>query len=250
MSVLRSRGNPRVKRWAKLVRDGRLRRKEGRALIEGPHLLHALLERGLAPVELLATEEALGDPEIARLVERARCRPVVLSGSVFRSIVDTDTPQGVAAEIAVPEGRERDGDFVYLEGVQDPANVGAIIRSAAAFGIGNLFVDQRCADPWSPKAVRAGMGGHFALAIKQGDPRDFTGKLICTVPKDATPLDSADLSGRFAWVFGSEGEGVSMEVQRIAALRVTIPTVGGTESLNVAAAAAICFCEAYGRRGT
>jgi RNA methyltransferase, TrmH family len=240
--LIRSRSNPQVKRWARLMRDGRLRRTEGRALIEGPHLLAAALAAGLTPVAVLATEAALTEPEIARL------SPIVLSDSVLRSIMDVETPQGIAAEIAIPRPQEREGDRVYLEGVQDAGNVGAIIRSAAAFGIKTLCFDRDCADPWSPKVLRAGMGGHFALSIQRGDAREFSGKLVCTVVKEGTALSSADLSGRIAWVFGSEGKGVSPEVQRRAAVRVTIPIEPGTESLNVAAAAAICLYEAYRRQ--
>ncbi len=246
--MIGSRSNLQVKRWAKLLRESRFRRTEGRVLVEGPHLLDALLRRKLAPIELLATQQALDNPEIARLARQAGCAPVVLSDSVFRSIMDVETPQGIAAEIAIPGAEERPGDAVYLEGVQDAGNVGAIIRSAAAFGVCRVFVDSACADPWSPKVLRAGMGGHFALSIQPGDPRAFTGKLACTVVKEGTPLGIADLSGPMAWVFGSEGGGVSAEVQRRAALRITIPTAPGTESLNVAAAAAICLYEAHSRQ--
>ena len=247
MSAIRSRDNPKVKRWSRLVRDGRFRRQEGRTLIEGAHLLAAYLQHD-KPIALLATERGLANGEIKALLKNAA--PIVLAEGVFRSIVDVETPQGIAAEIAIPEPEEREGDRVYLEGVQDAGNVGAIIRSAAAFGIKTLCVDRDCADPWSPKVLRAGMGGHFALSVRQGDPREFTGKLICTVVKDGTTLSSADLSGRIAWVFGSEGKGVSPDVQRKAAVRVTIPTDPGTESLNVAAAAAICLYEAYSSRET
>lgn len=245
MTLLRSRDNPKVKRWSRLARDGRFRRKEGRTLIEGAHLVAAYLQHD-KPIALLATERGLANSEIKALLKDAN--PVVLTESVFRSIVDVETPQGIAAEIRIPEPQEREGERVYLEGVQDAGNVGAIIRSAAAFGIRTLCVDGDCADPWSPKVLRAGMGGHFALSIRQGEPGEFTGKLVCTVVKDGTALNSADLSGRIAWVFGSEGKGVSPEVQRRASVRVTIPIVPGTESLNVAAAAAICLCEAYRRR--
>jgi len=235
MTVIRSRDNPKVKRWARLVADGRFRRKEGRAIIEGPHLLAACLERGWKPVAIFSSDTHAG------------VCPIVLSDRVFRSIVDAETPQGIAAEIEIPKSPKEEDPLVYLEGVQDPGNVGAIIRTAAAFGIKTVCLDKDCADPWSPKVLRAGMGGHFLLNLLEGSPLDFSGKLVCTVAKGGTPLSTADLSGRFAWVFGSEGRGVSPEVQRKAAVRVTIPTDAGTESLNVAAAAAICLYVAYRR---
>jgi TrmH family RNA methyltransferase len=247
MTALRSRDNPKVKRWSRLVRDGRYRRKEKRALIEGPHLVAAALQQKIEIFALLVVEDELSSPEIRTLTGKA---PTLLSKSLFRSIVDAENLPGIAAEIEIPAGTPDEmADSVFLEGVQDAGNVGAIMRSAAAFGIRNFYVDKGCADPWSPKVLRAAMGGHFQLAIVEGKPTEGT-RLICTVVKGGSPLKQADLSGSLCWVFGSEGKGVSPEVQRKAAVRVTIPIEPGTESLNVAAAAAICLYEAYRRRET
>jgi TrmH family RNA methyltransferase len=154
----------------------------------------------------------------------------------------------VAAEIPLPR-RGRDGALLLLEGVQDPGNVGAIIRSAAAFGVGTVILDRQCADAWSPKVLRAGQGGHFTLAIELTDKLLVAvgdRRLICTVVAGGTPLREASLGGRIAWAFGAEGAGLSAAVLAEAAERVTIPMAGG-ESLNVAAAAAICLYEAFSR---
>lgn len=245
MTTLRSRDNPKVKRWARLARDGRYRRKEGRAMIEGPHLVAAALQQKIEIVALLVVEDELANPEIRALAGNS---PTLLSKSLFRSIVDAENPPGIAAEIRISAGiPDEMADSVFLEGVQDAGNVGAIIRSAAAFGIKTVYLDKNCADPWSPKVLRAAMGGHFELAIVEGNPPEGK-RLICTVVKGGTSLKEADLADPLCWVFGSEGKGVSQEMQRQAAVRVTIPTEPGTESLNVAAAAAICLYEAYNRR--
>ena len=143
MSVLTSKDNPKVQHWRKLAEDARYRRAEKRALIEGPHLLEAALQHGCKPIAVLATPEA----KVA-----ASLKPVLLSEGVFRSIVDAETPQGVAAEIAIPERKPGSALRVFLEGVQDPRNVGAIIRTAAAFGVGRVVLDKACADPWSPRS--------------------------------------------------------------------------------------------------
>ncbi|HEY3077451.1 MAG TPA: RNA methyltransferase [Burkholderiales bacterium] len=232
------------------MRDGRLRRTERRVVVEGPHLLAAALAAGLKPISVLGTEAALAKPEIASLVRQSRLTPVVLSSAVFGAIADAETPPGIAAEIALPE-LERSGPSVFLEAVQDAGNVGAIIRSAAAFGAGTLVVDRQCADPWSPKVLRAAMGGHFAIGIRQVDDLGaaiaaFGGRMICTVVHGGRALRDADLSGRIAWAFGAEGAGLSTEMLARAAERVTIPMAGG-ESLNVAAAAAICLYEGFSR---
>lgn len=253
MTVLRSRDNPRVRHWSKLTHDGRYRKEKRRALIEGPHLLAALLDKGLRPISLLATESALRDREMSSLSAKAGLSPVVVSESLFRGIVDADSPQGIAAEIEIPAARGNCAAIcIFLEGVQDAGNVGAILRSAAAFGVGALVLDRKCADPWSPKVLRAGMGGHFSLQIDvvaslEAELERFKGRLICAVPRGGVALKKADLAGRLGWLFGSEGEGVSPELQEKAVLKLTIPTAAGTESLNVAAAAAICLYEAYGR---
>lgn len=255
MTVLRSRDNPRVKRWAKLGRDSKFRRSERRVLVEGPHLLAALLEQGVHPIAILATERGLGRAEVRALVERSYLSPIVLAESAFRSVVDAGTPPGVAAEIALPQARpETASPTVFMEAVQDPGNVGAILRSAAAFGIRQAVLDRACADPWSPKALRAGMGGHFRLGIRETgsleeELKSFAGELVCTAPRGGAPLHEAQFKNPVGWIFGGEGQGVSPAVARHAALQVTIPMVPGAESLNVAAAAAICLYEAFNRPG-
>lgn len=249
--MISSRDNPRVKRWMRLAQDARFRKAERRALVEGPHLVAALVDAGLTPSVLLVSEEKVDDPEIQTLIKRAGIVPQELSQSVFKAIADTETPQGIAAEIETPASKALfDGHCVFLEGIQDAGNVGAIIRTAAAFGIASIVLDRACADPWSPKVLRAGMGGHFGLTITASDelPRllsTYSGKLLCTVPKGGIALKEADLSGRLGWVFGSEGKGISAQALREADLRITIPTAPGTESLNVAATAAICLYEAF-----
>jgi TrmH family RNA methyltransferase len=247
--IIRSRANAQVKRWAKLARDSRLRRAERRVLIEGPHLLAAALDAGITPLALIATEAALADAEMATLVRRSHVPLSVLSRDAFAAITDVRTPQGIAGEIALPQLR-REGATLFLEGVQDAGNVGAIVRSAAAFAAGAVILDRGCADPWSPKVLRAGMGGHFALQIGQVDTlemalQSFPGRVLCTVPRGGQSLREADLSGHLGWLFGAEGAGVSAELQARAAARITIPLAKGSESLNVAAAATVCLYAAF-----
>jgi TrmH family RNA methyltransferase len=208
----------------------------------------AALSAGIRPTALIATEAALAKPEVSSLVRQSRLEPIAVAAAVFDAIVDAETPPGIAAEIPLP-ALERTGSSVFLEGIQDAGNVGAIIRSAAAFGIATVTLDRQCADPWSPKVLRAGMGGHFAIGIRQVDDLVAaigSARLICTVVHGGQPLREANLSG--AWAFGAEGSGLSPQVLAKAAERVTIPMAGG-ESLNVAAAAAICLYEAFSRPG-
>lgn len=249
--MIASRDNPKVKRWAKLVQDARARREEGRAIIEGPRLVAEALQAGIEPLAVVVSQSGLARQEVQRLLGKRE--PVILGDRVFKGLSDAETPQGIAAEIEIPriEGK---GDCVFLEGVQDPSNVGAILRTAAAFGIGAVVLDRACADAWAPKTLRAGMGGHFKLGIRQaldlGEELDqFHGKLIATVLQGEAALPEAIGGERLGWMFGSEGGGLSEGVSQRAALRVRIPMAAGTESINVAAAAAICLYEGFRRAG-
>ena len=248
MTVIASRDNPRVRRWRALARDARLRRKESRALIEGEHLVTSCMDAGWGLETLILS--ASSSSRFRSLVSRAGSS-AVLADAAFRSISDAEAPAGIAAEIALPAAKPALGSAkccVFLERVQDAGNVGAILRSAAAFGIRHAVLGIGCADAWSPKVLRAGMGAHFAMEIEERAGlaeafARFGGKLACTAARGGTPLAEADLSGRLGWVFGSEGQGVSAALARLAALKVTIPMPGASESLNVAAAAAVCFYE-------
>jgi len=251
MSVITSRDNPRVRRWLELVRDARARRKAGRVLIEGEHLVRACRAAG-GRIEALVLSKT-GMEKFSGLAGQA---PVVLSDAVFRSIAATETPAGIAAEIALPTvdpDLKASNACVFLEGIQDAGNVGTILRSAAAFGIRHAVLGKGCADAWSPKVLRSGMGAHFSMDLQENADlaaaiAQFGGKVACTVVRGGVALQEADLSGRVGWLFGAEGHGVSESLMAKAALKVTIPMPGSAESLNVAAAAAICFYE-LSRRG-
>lgn len=251
MSVIRSRENERLRRWRKLAGSAHARRTERRALIEGTHLVQACLLSGCRPEALMVSESALARNEVAALVKASRLQPVVLADALFAAFADTETPVGIAAEIVIPEG---DSDLaaasgcVFLDGVQDAGNVGTILRSAAAFAIADVVLGPGCADAWSPKTLRAGMGAHFSLGIAPcGDLASaldrFRGTIACTTVHGGLPIAQVDLRGPVGWIFGGEGQGVSAALAARAALQVTIPMPGAAESLNVAAAAAICFYE-------
>lgn len=249
MSTITSRDNPRVRRWRALGRDVRLRREEKRALIEGDHLVETFLASGRKVESLILSKTGAG--RFDELAKRAGKTPVVLGDAVFRSIVDAETPAGIAAEIRLPDSipdLKAAKSCIFLEGIQDAGNVGTILRSAAAFGIRHAVLGKGCAEAWSPKVLRAGMGAHFALDILEAADLAaaidrFGGTVACTVARGGTALKDADLAGRIGWIFGAEGQGVSAALAAHTPLKVTIPMPGSAESLNVAAAAAICFYE-------
>jgi len=255
MIAIASRDNPRVRRWRDLVRDARERRRQRRAMIEGGNLVAALLQAGLTPECVVLSKAGAARPELAALAARCGRTPVMVENAVFRLIADTEAPVGIAAEIALPDAPpDAAGSTggLFLEAVQDAGNVGAILRSAAAFGIRDAWLGPGCADAWSPKVLRAAMGAHFAMRLGEGADLAsvmdvFPGKVVCTAPRGGVPIGQADLAGPLGWLFGGEGKGVSDALGARAGLRVSIPMPGDAESLNVAAAAAICFYAAASR---
>jgi TrmH family RNA methyltransferase len=255
LSVITSRANPRVRRWRDLALDGRERRRARRAIVEGPHLLAACLAAGVTIEDVIVSESGAKRHEVRELLRKTGKEAVVLANTVFDLIADAETPQGVAAEIHVPDGAPdlaRSTGCVFMDEVQDAGNVGAILRSAAAFGYRDAVLGKGCADPWSPKVLRAAMGAHFGMRIAADADLaaaldSFEGTIACAVPRGGLTMEKADLSGRLGWLFGAEGRGVSESLATRAGLKVSIPMTSGTESLNVAAAAAICFY--FSRRG-
>lgn len=251
MSILTSRGNPRVRRWRELTRDARERRKQRRAIIEGENLIVAFLQSGKSVENLIFSKTASSRSEFIALAKKCGKPAIVLADSVFGWIADAEAPAGVAAEIAIPPAGQdlaTAAECMFLDSVQDTGNVGTVLRSAAAFGIRHAVLGKGCADAWSPKVLRAGMGAHFTMTIQENADlaaaiESFSGRIICTVPRGGVALSGADLSGRVGWLLGAEGQGVSDALAARATLIVTIPMPGGAESLNVAAAAAICFYE-------
>jgi RNA methyltransferase, TrmH family len=247
VSAITSRANPKVRRWRALALEAGERRREGRVIVEGPHLVAACLDAGHAVDALVLSESGMRKRELALLVKRAALDPVVLADPVFALVADAESPAGIFAEIRRPAVTAASArGAVFLDGVQDAGNVGAILRSAAAFGLGCAVLSRGCADAWSPKVLRAAMGAHFLLRIEPDADLEevissYKGMVACTVPRGGVPLDTADLTRDMGWLFGSEGQGLTAELLEKIGLKVSIPMAEGAESLNVAAAAAICF---------
>lgn len=254
MKLIQSRDNAFFKQLKRLAESGRERRKSGRTLLDGVHLVEAY-EAVHGPVEtLLAAESALVGGEIGAFV--AGREIVVLADTLMRDLGLVDTPSGLLAVVPLPAaGRVLDpaGDAVLLDGVQDPGNVGTLLRTAAAAGVTQILLSPGCASAWSPKVLRAGQGAHFALAVhEEADLAAFIatyrGTVAVTCLDGATPLYEARWDGPLAWVFGAEGQGVRRELIDQAGLRIRIPMPGAVESLNVGAAAAVCLFEAVRRK--
>jgi TrmH family RNA methyltransferase len=243
--LITARDNPLVKELRKLSQDGSAYRKSGRCWIEGDHLARAALQRGLQPAAAVLAESAwtrLG-PEFGSGARKT----VLLPDALFESISGLESPAQLGLVLDLPEevGVRPGQAAVVLDRVQDAGNVGSILRSAAAFGFSQVIALKGTAALWSPKAMRAGMGAHFALHLVDGAEQaalDTLGlPLLATSSHEGEPLHHAQLPWPCAWVLGHEGQGVSPGLMARATRSVRIAQPGGEESLNVAAAAAICL---------
>ncbi|MDR2839549.1 MAG: RNA methyltransferase [Azonexus sp.] len=256
MKLIQSRDNAFFKQLKRLAESGRERRKSGRTLLDGLHLVSAY-EAAHGPVEtLVVAESALAGGEIARFVAQSTANReiVTLTDSLMRDLGLVDTPSGLVAVAPLHpiEGEAKtDVDTVLLDAVQDPGNVGALLRTAAAAGITQILLAPGCAAAWSPKVLRAGQGAHFVLNIYEDvDLAAFLARYRGTTAVtclNGSSLYEADWNNPLAWIFGAEGQGVRQELIDRADLRLRIPLPGAVESLNVGAAAAICLFEALRR---
>jgi RNA methyltransferase, TrmH family len=209
------------------------------------------------PEQLILSESGAANAEAAQLAAGASGLGVlVLADTLFNDIAQVAAPTGILALIRTPEPDSLPAKIehcVMLENIQDAGNLGSILRSTAAAGIRTILLSQGCAFAWSSKVLRAGMGAHFSLEIFDNVDlaaarHRLSGRLICTSGHARKSLYQADLRGPLAWVFGNEGAGVSAELSAAAGEQVRIPMPGKTESLNVAAAAAICLFEQVRQR--
>lgn len=251
-----SRDNAFFKSLLRLTSSSRERRDAAQTLLDGPHLLRAWLDSGRYPAHIVISPLALEDTEISRL--RAECPNVpctLLEEPLFKQLSELKTPNGLLALIDIPQADPAHANnfVLLLEDIQDPGNLGSILRSAAAAGCDAVYMSQGCADAWSPRVLRAAMGGHFMLAINESsDLLDissrFDGNLFASSLEAETALYECDLRGKIAFAIGNEGAGLSAELQAKAQQRFIIPMPGKVESLNAAAATAVCLFEAARQR--
>lgn len=253
MALINSLHNPVIKHLAKLADSARYRRDMGEVLLDGIHLLDACLNAGEQPLRVFVAESASANNEIMTLLQRVKAPVSWVSDGVLAKASELKTPSGVLAVYAPPEARRSVQRSVWLDNVQDPGNVGSILRSAAAAGFDAVYLSTACADVWSPRVLRAAMGAHFLMDMYvQADlvalAATFSGSLVTTSLNADQTLHELVYALPVAWVFGNEGEGVSAGMQQRASHSVAIPMPGAMESLNVAAAAAICLFEDVRRR--
>ena len=259
MKHIGSRDNPLFKRLRRLA-EGKSERHNGAdeaalsVLLEGVHLCQAWLQHRGVPELVIFDESRLAASselqQLARQIPSHNC--IALESRLAAQLSDVDHGQGVYALVTIrpPSAPLAIAETcLWLDRVQDPGNVGTMLRTAAAAGIEQVFLSNGCAGAWSAKVLRSGQGAHFALDIFEGvDLLALCERL--QIPLLATALDNSasclyelDLSGPCAWLVGNEGRGVAPALVKKAAHTVFIPQAAGVESLNVAVAAAVCLFE-------
>lgn len=244
-TAITSRDNPLLKRVRLLAQDSTAYRKQGQVWLEGDHLCRALLARGHRPATAVFSETFW--PQAPHDLRDAADHIVTVPDALMAGISGLESPAGVGFVWDLPKAAalQAGAASVVLDRLQDAGNVGSILRSAAAMGFAQVLALKGTAALWSPKVLRAGMGAHFGLHLVEGLSVDnlagLSVPLLVTSSHQGDFLHKARLPWPCAWVLGHEGQGVSTALEALAAQTVRIVQPGGEESLNVAAAAAICL---------
>jgi TrmH family RNA methyltransferase len=254
VKTITSRDNPQYKDLVKLAGSSQARRKSGRTLLDGVHLCQSYLQLRGMPEQCVVSEGSLQNPEVMDIIgqlEAQRAHVLALPDALYNAVSQVEHGVGVMFLVATPERQVTaplSVSAVLLDGVQDPGNVGSILRSAAAAGLTQVYCSAGTAFCWSPKVLRAAMGAHFVLDIFENVDlaalvRGAKVQTLATSGYATQRLYDVDLRAPSAWLFGHEGQGVADDLLSMATHQVVIPHRGQVESLNVAACAAVCFFE-------
>ncbi len=251
--LIHARDNPQLARVRRLLRDAQAYRRVGQVWLEGDHLLRAAVARGLRLDLLLWPQRAAQAPHLQALAAASQ-RSAAVADALWPELTQLESPAAMGALVTLPvmASPQPGVPTLVLDRVQDPGNVGSMLRSAAALGVAQVVSLKGSAALWAPKVLRAGMGAHFGLALFEGQEAatlEALGlPLVATSSHGGQVLHLAPWPEPCAWVFGHEGEGIAPELLARCTHHVAIAQSGGEESLNVAAAAAICLHKSQRRR--
>ncbi|MDM1329135.1 TrmH family RNA methyltransferase [Acinetobacter indicus] len=252
---LESKDNPKIKHLRGLIEQNSYRKKQGQTVLEGSHLCLAWLEQNRKINAIFTTENALKHPDLNDILDQYQGTVFVIGESLYKDLSTLGTTLACLAIVDLPSSSQAlnyQADTLILENVQDPGNVGTLLRSAAAAGIQQIVCTKGSASLWSPRVLRAGMGAHFSLQTFENIQLEeileqFKIPVYVTSSHRSTSLYAKDLSQPCVWILGNEGQGVS-DYALAHAEAVTIPQPGGQESLNVAIAGSVCFFEMVRQR--
>ena len=252
---LESKDNPKIKHLRGLIEQNAYRKKQGQTVLEGTHLVLSWLDSKRPIKSIFTTEQAINHADFDRIAEQYQGAVFILSESLYKDISTLGTTIACLAIVDLPSSSEAlnfSEDTLILDNIQDPGNVGTLLRSAAAAGIEQVVCTKGSASLWSPRVLRAGMGAHFSLNTFENIALEdiltkFKIPVYATSSHQSENLYSKNLRKQCVWILGNEGQGVS-EYALQHAEAVAIPQPGGQESLNVAIAGSICFFEMVRQR--
>jgi RNA methyltransferase, TrmH family len=243
--IIRSKDNPSFKALQKLCQQSRARSQANVCLLEGEHLIEMYVAK-IGPLQSLVLAERQADTKAY-----PADNTFSLSDALYDSLSGLVTPGGVLAVAAVPTTQPKTDPkrLLVLEDIQDPGNLGSLLRTAAAVGVDEVWCSPSCTFAWSPKTVRASQGAQFAVNIRENvdcatELAAFKGDIIATCLQDAVPYRQWQAKARWAILMGSEGQGLSEALRSLATHRLLIPMQGGVESLNVGVAAGVLLYHA------
>lgn len=254
MKIISSRENPFYKELKHLASSSQARRKAGRTLLDGIHLCETYLQHESMPVFSVVSESAILFPEVERILTQCHAKNVqciTMPDALYQTISQVENGIGLLFVIDIPYRNmpfRTTHSVVALDSLQDPGNLGSILRSAAAADIKDIFCGKGTVFAWSPKVLRAGMGAHFVLNIHENTDlvallSTFTIPIVATSSYAGKNVYDMNLRRAVVWLLGHEGKGISKELLGLATEQVKIPHSAQIESLNVAASAAVCFFE-------
>lgn len=253
--IITSRDNPLFKRLKKLAESARERRQTRMTLLDGEHLIAAYLDAGGQPQTLIYAASCADEVWTQLAARCTQAKSLALADALFAEISPVATPTGLLAEAAwlSPSAPASTPLIVVLEEIQDPGNLGAMLRTAAAAGATQAVLSKACHDPWSPKALRGGQGAQFVLPVLTGIDlpgwlMTFDGLSVALALNQKSNFYAQDFRGALAFVAGNEGAGLSQAVIEATSVVVQIPMPGKVESLNASAALAVAVFEAVRQR--
>ncbi|MBY0574946.1 MAG: RNA methyltransferase [Undibacterium sp.] len=261
MKAISSRDNALYKELKNLANSSQARKKSGQTILDGVHLCQAYLQHRGAPKICVISDACINHHEVNPIIaqcEGENVQVIHLPDALFQALSQVENGIGILFVISTPQSTlsgKLIKSAVVLDNLQDPGNLGSILRSAAGAGIHQVFCSLGTASAWSPKVLRAGMGAHFLLEIFEAVNlhelfKNTTIPVLATSSHTSTTIYQCDLRRDVAWLFGHEGQGVADDLMALATDIVTIPQRSDIESLNVAASAAICFFEQVRQRNS
>ncbi|KAA8732723.1 RNA methyltransferase [Acinetobacter qingfengensis] len=252
---IQSKENPKLKHLRGLIEQPSTRKKHAQTILEGAHLIESYLNSKQQPQSVFITETGLQHPENQIALTQINCPVFILPEQIYKSLSTLTQATPLMAIIQQPESDahwKSTLDTLILDHIQDPGNVGTLLRSAAAVGVRQIIATKGTASLWSPRVLRAAMGAHFTLNLfENADYHDilntFNIPILATSSHRPTSIYNIDLTQPLVWILGNEGQGVH-PVLLEQAKAVTIPQPGGQESLNVAIAGSVCLFEMMRQR--